>query len=175
MQAHGIHSKAGHNGSVTCGSQRVIFDLARLPHPIDQARPSDKIVVRDNNIYDMRWFRNHIGHGSWLALIALAINFALAFGHVHALDGGESAHPLVLALGAGDSGQSQDHPANHPDDYLCPICMAVAIMGNALASTPPAALPIELAEVRIDRPVDHMLSAPRSPRASFQSRAPPIP
>ena len=173
MQAHGMHREPRRNGSVTDGSQRAIFDLSRLLRPIDQAGPVDKIVVRDT-IYDMRWFRNHIGHGSWLALIALAINFTLAFGHVHALDGGGSEHPLVLALGAGDSGQSQDHPANHPDDYLCPICMAVAIMGNALASTPPAALPIELAEVRIDRPVDHMLSAPRSPRASFQSRAPPI-
>jgi hypothetical protein len=122
----------------------------------------------------MRWFRNHIGHGSWLALVALAINFTLAFGHVHALDGGQSEHPLVLALGAADSGQSQDRPANHPDDYLCPICMAVAIMGNALAATPPAALPIDLAEVKIDRAVDQLLSAPRSPRANFQSRAPPI-
>jgi hypothetical protein len=124
----------------------------------------------------MRWFRKHIGHGSWLALIALAINFTLAFGHVHALDGGQCQHPLVQALGAGDSGQSQSqhHPANHPDDYLCPICMAVAIMGNALASTPPAALLIELAEVRIDRTVDQLHSAPRSPRAGFQSRAPPI-
>lgn len=129
--------------------------------------------MRDN-IYQMRWFRKHIGQGSWLALVALAINFTLAFGHVHTLDGRDSGRPLVLALVAGDSDQSQNQPANHPDDELCPICMAVAAMGNAQASTPPAALPIELAEVRIDRPVDQLLSAPRSPRAGFQSRAPPI-
>ncbi|QPF90123.1 DUF2946 family protein [Bradyrhizobium commune] len=122
----------------------------------------------------MRWFRKHIGQGSWLALVALAINFTFAFGHVHLVDGRESGHPLLLALGAGDSHQSQNHPANHPDDDLCPICMAVAAMGNALASAPPATPPIELAEARIDRAVDQLLSAPRSPRASFQSRAPPI-
>lgn len=122
----------------------------------------------------MRWFRKHIGQGSWFALLALAINFTIAFGHVHLMDGRESGHPLLLSLGAGDAGQSQNHPANHPDDDLCPICMAVAAMGNALASTPPAALPIELAEARIDRPVDQLRAAPRSPRASFQSRAPPI-
>jgi hypothetical protein len=130
-------------------------------------------MVRDN-IYQMRWFRKHIGQGSWFALVALAINFTLAFGHVHTLDGREFGRPLVLALGAADSDQGQNQPANHPVDELCPICMAVAAMGNAQASTPPAALPIELAEVRIDHAVYQLLSAPRSPRASFQSRAPPI-
>jgi hypothetical protein len=121
----------------------------------------------------MRWFRKHIGHGSWLALVALAINFTLAFGHVHALDGRGSERPLIVTLAAGDSSQSQNHPADDHPDYLCPICMAVAIMGNALASTPPA-LPIEFAEASIDRPIGQLLSAPRPPRAGFQSRGPPL-
>jgi hypothetical protein len=122
----------------------------------------------------MRWFRKHIGHGSWLALVALAINFTLAFGHVHGLDGHDSERPLILAMVAGDSGQSQKHhPADHHADYLCPICMAVAIMGNGLASTPPA-LPIELAETRIDRPIYQLVSAPQPPCAGFQSRGPPL-
>lgn len=127
----------------------------------------------------MRWFRKHIGQGSWLALVALAINFTLALGHVHTIEGRASGRSLLLALGVSDSGpsdtgQSQNHPANHPDDDFCPICMAVAAMGSALAPTPPAMLPIELAEAAIDRLVDRLLSAPRPPRASFQSRAPPI-
>ena len=121
----------------------------------------------------MRWFRKHIGRGSWLALVALAINFTLAFGHVHALDGRDSERPLIVALAMGDSSQSQNHPADHHADYLCPICMAVAIMGNALASTPPS-LPIEFAEARIDRPIDQLVSALRPPRAAFQSRGPPL-
>ena len=123
----------------------------------------------------MRWLRKHIGQGSWLALLALAVNFALTFGHVHALDGHDTERPLILAIAVGDGGQSQGHPSDHHADYDCPICIAVAMVGTALASTPPAALPIELAEVRIDRAIDHQrLSAPQSPRASFQSRAPPI-
>jgi hypothetical protein len=122
----------------------------------------------------MRWFRKHIGQGSWLALVALAINFTLAFGHVQGMDGRQSERPLVLTLALGDGGQSQNLPAGHHDEDLCPICMAVAIMGNALASTPAAALPVELAEVRIDRSVDQLRSVPQSPRAGFQSRAPPI-
>jgi hypothetical protein len=122
----------------------------------------------------MRWFRNHIGKGSWLALVALAINFTLAFGHVHTLDGRESGHPLVLTLGAGDGDQSQNQPANHPADELCAICLVVAAMGNALASMPPATPPIEFAEAPIDRAIVQLRSAPRFPSASFQSRAPPI-
>ncbi|WFU42162.1 DUF2946 family protein [Bradyrhizobium sp. CB82] len=122
----------------------------------------------------MRWYRKHIGHGAWLALVALAINFTLAFGHVHVSDGRGAEHPLILAVAMGDSGPGQNHPADHHDEDLCPICMAVAIMGSTLASTPPATPPVELTEVRIDRPLDQLLSAPQSPRASFQSRAPPI-
>lgn len=122
----------------------------------------------------MRWFRNHIGQGSWLALVALAINFTLAFGHVHTLDGRQPGRPAVLTLGAGDSNHSQNQPANHPDDELCAICLVVAAMGNALASTPPVTPPIELAEAPIDRAIVQLRHAPRFPRASFQSRAPPI-
>ena len=33
----------------------------------------------------MNWFRKHLKHGSRLALIALAIQFALSFGHFHAV------------------------------------------------------------------------------------------
>jgi hypothetical protein len=45
----------------------------------------------------MRWFRDNIRQGSWAALIALAINLALSFGHVHAIDGkGQGRHFDVL-------------------------------------------------------------------------------
>jgi hypothetical protein len=118
----------------------------------------------------MRWFRKHIGHGSWLALVALAINFTLAFGHVHALDGSE--HSRIAAVATTEGGQSQNHPADHAD-YLCPICMAASVLASALAPTPPA-LPVEFAEMRIDHAIDQLRFAPQPPRAAFQSRGPPI-
>ena len=123
----------------------------------------------------MRWFRKHIGHGSWLALVALAINFSLAFGHVHALDGASSEHRLLrlVAAAALDGGQSPNHPAAPHSDYLCPICMAATAIGHALASSPPA-LPVEFAQVEIDRAVDVDVAIPKPPRAGFQSRGPPI-
>ena len=119
----------------------------------------------------MRWFRDNIGHGSWLALIALAINIALSFGHVHAIGGQRSEHGLIVT--SPDSRQTPDH-SDDGNDYLCPICMAATAMGTALAPTPPAALPVEFAEAEIDPATEHAVAIPPAPRAAFQSRGPPI-
>jgi hypothetical protein len=123
----------------------------------------------------MRWFRDHIRHGSWLALVAVAINFALAFGHIHVSDGtgSERAGSLVATIAAVHGDQTQHHPADNQADYLCPICMAAAAMGTALAPTPPA-LPVEFADAAVDHTIKHILAVPRAPRAAFQSRGPPI-
>jgi hypothetical protein len=51
--------------------------------------------------------------------------------------------------------------------------MANAAMGNALAATPPA-LPVTLAEVSVDRAVEHEYAIPQPYRSAFQSRGPPI-
>jgi len=119
----------------------------------------------------MRWFRDNVGHGSWLALIALAINIALSFSHIHAIGGHRSEHGLVVA--SSDSRQTPDHSDDGKADDLCPICMAAAAIGTALAPTPPA-LPVEFAEALIYHAIEHAVAIPPAPRAAFQSRAPPI-
>ncbi|MCP3460350.1 DUF2946 family protein [Bradyrhizobium sp. CCGUVB23] len=123
----------------------------------------------------MRWFRQHIRHGSWLALVALAINLTLAFGHIHGFGGKvpEDSGALVAAMASADDGQGQHHPSDGHPDYLCPICMAATAMGNALLSTPPA-LQVEFADARIDQPIDHFRFLPQPPRAAFESRGPPL-
>ncbi len=122
----------------------------------------------------MLWFRKHLTQGSWLALVALAINFALTFGHVHAPNGtGSERHVVLVAASAEtDSGQSQNNPADHAD-YLCPICMAAAAIGSALAPAPPA-VSVEFADAVIDHPIDHVRSAPQPTHTGFLSRGPPI-
>ena len=47
----------------------------------------------------MKWFRSNIKHGSRLALFALAIQFALSFGHFHGV--------AAQAAPALQSGQTQ--------------------------------------------------------------------
>jgi len=75
----------------------------------------------------MRWFRDTLRQGSWLALIALAINLGLSFGHIHAI-GGKVSRPGLAALAASvsspDDGERQRQPGDGHADYLCPICMA---------------------------------------------------
>ena len=122
----------------------------------------------------MRWFRNTIRQGSWLALIALTLNLGLSFGHFHAIDkvsgGGIAA---VASIASPDDGQKQGNPVDGHADYLCPICMAATAMANALASAPPA-LSLAFADLTIDRTIVSALVLVEPPRAAFQSRGPPI-
>jgi hypothetical protein len=117
----------------------------------------------------MRWFRDTIRQGTWLALIALAINLGLSFGHFHKIDGTAA----VAASTSSDDGQRQGNSDDSHADYLCPICMSATAMANALTSTPPS-LSLDLANVTIDRTIEPALVLVEPPRAAFQSRGPPI-
>ena|SRR5579864_3396879 len=117
----------------------------------------------------MKWVRANIRTGARLALFALTIQFALSFGHFHAV--ASQTAPSIesvqqqLPAPTPDTGQ-------HPDD-LCPICIVTALAGTALAAAPPALpLPqaVELPPQATDTAVFHV----RAPRAAFQSRAPPL-
>jgi hypothetical protein len=116
----------------------------------------------------MKWLRSNIRHGTRLALLALAVQFVLSFGHVHG----------ITAQAAPSIHSSQQLPApghdsdQHPDDY-CAICAVIALASTALAATPPA-LPVPQAFELKPPPVGATVSRSRSMRAAFQSRAPPL-
>lgn len=125
----------------------------------------------------MRWFRDNIRQGSWAALIALAINLVLSFGHVHAIDGkslGRQAGVLISAIASADD---NDHRPGQPDhdhaDYLCPICLASAAMASALAPTPPV-VPVEFVVGTINHAIEAAVAIVEPRRAAFQSRGPPL-
>jgi Protein of unknown function (DUF2946) len=120
----------------------------------------------------MRWFRANKTFGSRLALFALAVQFVLAFGHIHHEDIYGSARPaLAVAVPDGSQPLPANHPAKHGDDY-CAICAAVSLLGNSFAAAAPT-LPLPAASHAIERfdRVAAIFIAPR--RAAFQSRAPP--
>jgi hypothetical protein len=124
----------------------------------------------------MRWFRDTRRQGAWLALIALAFNLGLSFGHTHAIDGKVSGHELAMvaaAIASPDSGHKRGHHDDGQADYLCPICIAASAMATALISTPPA-LPAEFVNVTIDRTIVPAVALVEPRRAAFQSRGPPI-
>ena len=114
--------------------------------------------------------RDHIKLGSWLALIALAMNLAMSFAHLHVV-GGQTRDTLVAAISSSDGGQTGHDDGGLAD--LCPICLATMAIANAVASTPPV-LPHPVAQVLTDRTIETIFAFFESPRPAFRSRAPPV-
>src|SRR5260221_9851413 len=136
----------------------------------------------------MKWFRNRLKHGSRLALFALAIQFALSFGHFHsfaaqaapAIATGLTLSDLDYAKGltAQDTAnkvEQNQRPATPDTDHsadACAICAVISLAGNVLFSALPLLqLPqaVELLYLTIDAEFVHLSSV----HPAFQSRAPP--
>ena len=126
----------------------------------------------------MGWFRPRSRLGSYLALFALAFQFAVSFGHVHldhlapTLTG---ATALTGALPSGDEGSTSSNPTGHENraDDLCPICTLIHLAGTLVpAGVPSLPLPRILGGLRLEAAVAFDLAASQS--ALFQARAPPL-
>jgi hypothetical protein len=131
----------------------------------------------------MKWFRSNIKHGSRLALLALAIQLALSFGHFHGL--AAQASPAIqsgiqlvtVSDTAVQSAQGQQPASDHDSDRQsndgCAICAVIAMANAVLFATPPLLkLPqaVELLYLTTDAEFIHLNSF----RVAFQPRAPPI-
>ena len=136
----------------------------------------------------MKWFRSNIKHGARLALFALAVQFALSFGHFHGIaaqaapaaqSGPALSDPLYgNSLPAPDavSQPTQPSPTDHDSDRqpadACAICAVMAIANALLFATPPLLLlpqAVEFLYLTTDAEFVHLNSA----RVAFQPRAPP--
>ena len=122
----------------------------------------------------MRWFRDNIGQGSWLALLALVINLGLSFGHVHAIEakGKCSEHGLVSLIAAKSQHGKTQHQSDEGQADMCPICTAASAMASPLASAPPVAQ-VEFVGITVDSPIESVLAIAEPLTAAFQSRGPP--
>jgi hypothetical protein len=134
----------------------------------------------------MKWFRKHIKHGSRLALLALAIQFVLSFGHFHAVAAQaiqpdtapfELSHANGLTAPDPVSEPAQQPSPSTPDSDQqqsdpCAICAVIALANAVLFATPPILLlpqAIEFLYLTTDAEFVHLNSA----RVAFQPRAPP--
>jgi hypothetical protein len=141
----------------------------------------------------MKWFRSNIKHGSRLALLALAIQFVLSFGHHH--DGAAFAAPAIQASQASlasaqnlaatelaaqnkavqAAAVNPAKPTPHHDRSSdpCAICALMALAGTVLFTEPPV---LRLPEayhflyLTTDAEFNHL----ESQRIVFQPRAPPV-
>jgi Protein of unknown function (DUF2946) len=131
----------------------------------------------------VNWFRKHLKHGSRLALFALAIQFALSFGHFHgvaaqaapAIQAGSADADLAIAAAQAAHSEAAQQPSNHDTDQKasdCAICAVISLANNFLFPTPPLLeLPqaVELLHLTTGAEFAHLGSL----HPAFQSRAPP--
>jgi len=138
----------------------------------------------------VKWFRKHVKGGSRLALFALAIQFALSFGHFHGI-AAQAAPAIATGLTQADLAYigtaaapnaarevaRQQQPAIPDTDQqpadACAICAVIALAGHLLFATPPLlSLPqaVELLHLATEAEFAHLGSV----HPAFQSRAPPV-
>jgi hypothetical protein len=122
----------------------------------------------------MKWFRSNIKQGSRLALLALAVQFVLAFGHFHSM--AQAAPAIQSAPTQSEFSPAQPQPASDHDQQPsdgCAICAVMALANNVLFATPPLLLlpqALEFLYLAADAEFVHLNSV----RVAFQPRAPPI-
>ena len=137
----------------------------------------------------MTWVRSNIKCLSRVALFALLVQFALSFGHFHAIASAATSAPQVgtalsefsiagsLTDQVADTQSARQPASNHDSDKhsadVCAICAIVAMANAILFATPPA-LPapqiIEFSRLTAEREIAPVASA----SVAFQPRAPPI-
>jgi Protein of unknown function (DUF2946) len=125
----------------------------------------------------MKWFRSNIRTGARLALLALLVQFALSFGHIHgfapqAASATQSVSPADRANG---KTQPQPAPVKHDSDQtndVCAICVVMAMASTVLFSAPPILLLPDAVEI-LHRITDAEFAHLRSAGTAFQPRAPP--
>jgi hypothetical protein len=117
----------------------------------------------------MSWVHRYRQHGAYLALLALAVQIVLSFGHVDLGDLTLAGKQNTVVTQAAQPGPVQ---TGDDGDSYCPICASILLVSNSFVSEPPK-LPVPdqfertVHSVKIDRGI----STPRS--IVFRSRAPP--
>src|SRR5262249_37623523 len=111
-------------------------------------------ALRDaRRVFGMKWFRSNIKHGARLALLALLVQFALSFGHVHGLAPSAAAttQSVLQADQAADGKATpRQTPTKHDSDQpidSCAICAVMAMASTVLFSSPPILLLPEAVEI----------------------------
>jgi hypothetical protein len=122
----------------------------------------------------MGWVHRHKQCGAVLALIALALQIALTFGHVH-LRGLAGGSPVAIAEQVRLAHTVPQAPTQHPsdDDNYCAVCASIFLASSAFAPAPPQLL-VPANFQRVEHCFNAARSLAESLRLAFRSRAPPV-
>jgi hypothetical protein len=119
----------------------------------------------------MQWVRRNRKSGAYPAIVALALQIVLSFGHVHLstisdVSLSATTHRVTLT-------QSQP-PAQNPsggDDY-CAICASMFLASTSFTPAPPV-LPVPVVSNGLSISFNNAGNLAEPRRSAFQSRAPP--
>src|ERR1700730_1525629 len=101
----------------------------------------------------MCWFRMRLKLGSYIALLALAFQLVISFGHVH-LDGIDAQASTTIEATDSAVPAPADHDRSEGADHYCAICAVMHLAGAvALAAPPSIPLPLALGRWRPDAAV----------------------
>jgi hypothetical protein len=122
----------------------------------------------------MGWINRYRRHGAVLALIALALQIAVSFSHVH-LHGLSGHSHAPIAKQARLAHSLPQTPAQTPtdDDAYCAICASIFLASSAFAPAPPQLL-VPVNFERVELCFNTATPIADSPRLAFRSRAPPV-
>ncbi len=130
--------------------------------------------------YSRRGAKRAVPQGTWLALLALAIQILLPFLVAYEIAfAGTPAHAQgtsVICSAAEPTNPTAppqgSHGSRHGLTASCPICMALAA-GQAFTAAAPIALPLPLVESFVHYIAVQTPNAPFGAIASYNPRAPP--
>src|SRR5271169_5322776 len=76
--------------------------------------------------------------GSWLALVALTVQLALSFGHIHPEDiyPPDSSSADLTQAAPGNPQAPGGHQAQHQADDVCAICFTLYMLASASVPVP---------------------------------------
>ena len=121
----------------------------------------------------MRWFRSNVRSGAWFALVAMALQLALTFGHLHL----RVASAASAQLAAKAAVALPDAPTSPPKPRLvdehCGVCTLIQMVGAAApAAVTSLLLQAFFSSATFTIGIEH--EPPSSPPRHFQARGPPV-
>jgi hypothetical protein len=124
----------------------------------------------------MQWVRTSRRFGAWCALVAIALQIILSFGHAHRMEGFRPGGLLQAAAATGlQAVVERADPASKPAGPAFEYCAVCAVIKMGAATVPPeapaAGVPVVAGGVRLAPHAED--AAPTLSHLLFQARAPP--
>jgi hypothetical protein len=121
----------------------------------------------------MGWIGRHKRHGIVLALLALAVQMIVAFGHAHLRGSAQQATAAIAQRTAAvANSQTPLHIPADNDDY-CAACASIFLASTAFTPAPPL-LVVPSNFQQLEHFFYPVQLAAEPPPLAFRSRAPPV-